>query len=107
MTIRANLQAVVNRTTRDTWGQPASYTPASTGVAESITAVFDAAHAQVELQGEVPISTLRPVLRLRTADLSVAPAQGDSVTISGTAYEVNDTQPDSSGMTLCTLYQVT
>ena len=81
--------------------------PASTGTPESITAVFDAAYVAVELQAEVPIATTRPMLRLRSADLTVTPAQGDTVSIDGVTYEVNDVQPDSSGMHRLMLYRVT
>lgn len=97
MTIRANLQGIVNRATRDTWGQAVSYTPQSTSVAESVTAIYDAAHVAVELGGEVPISTTRPMLLVTAADLSVTPSKGDTLVIGSGTFEVTDVQPDSSG----------
>ena len=105
MTIRASLQAAVNRSAMATWGQPATYTPASTGTPVGITAVFDSAFVAVETGGEVPVSTVAPVLLVRLADLPADPEQGDAVTVGGGDYEVADVQPDSSGTVRLRLMQ--
>lgn len=94
---RAALEAAANAATVRAWGQPATYTPQSTGVPESLTAIYDAAAVTVDVQGEAPVTSLRPVLRVTGSSLSVAPAIGDVVTVGGHAHEVRDVQPDSSG----------
>jgi len=93
------LADLANVAARDTFGQSVSYTPAATGIAESITAPFDAAHEVMSLDAEQPISSTAPVIDVRLADLSVAPAQGDLCTVGGTDYEVTDVQPGQVGGT--------
>jgi hypothetical protein len=83
--------------TRAAFGAAVSYTPASTGVAESITAPFDAQYQRVEMQGELPVTATRPMLGLRLADLLARPAQGDRFVVGGLTYEVTDIQDDGHG----------
>lgn len=82
---------------RDTFPAAVSYTPASTGTPEAITAVFDEAHEAVDISTGTPVSTTRPALWVRLADLSVAPRQEDRVVVAGRTFSVADTQPDGAG----------
>ena len=84
------------KATRDTFGVAVTYTPQGLP-AESITAVYDAAHAAVELQAGVAVSSQRPVLDVRLADLTVAPRIGDTLTVASIAYEVTDVQLTGNG----------
>lgn len=87
------------------FGRPVIYTPASTGIDESIPGVFDAAHQVVDLAtGEQ--SDLGPTLGIRLADLSVAPKQDDRLVVDGTTYQVNDVRPDGQGGALLPLRKV-
>jgi len=76
----------------------ASYVPTATGVAESIDAIFDAAFETFDTDADQPMIVTRPMIDIRLADLSVAPAQGDAVTVSGVVYEVTEIQPQPSGL---------
>lgn len=97
MTIRDTLQGIVHRPTVRIWGQPATYTPQSTGVAESITAIYDAAAVSVQMQGEVPVQSVGPRLDVVLADLTVTPAQGDTVTVASLSWEVARVELDGHG----------
>lgn len=91
------------RAVRDTFGEAVSYTPASTGVPESIVAPFDDLPVDLTLQGlSVEDSASGPKLDVRVADLSVAPARGDTCTIRGVDFEVVEAEPSSRGC--CKLY---
>lgn len=82
---------------RDLYGTSVTYTPVSTGVDESIAGILDESWESVDAGGEVPQNALLPVLDLRLADLSVAPAQGDSLVVDGVSYSVIDVQIDGQG----------
>lgn len=60
--------------------------------------IFDADHAVGEMEGDIPVSGVAPVLKVSLADWpGAAPRQGDALVIAGTAYIVNDPQPKSDG----------
>ena len=70
----------VYRATRDTFGDAVSYTPCSTGVAESIQAVFFELPVDEQLEAlGVEQSASGPMLRIRGGDLTVEPQRGDRV----------------------------
>jgi len=73
-------------------GQPVSYTPASTGVAESIRAVYDLGHVDALTESGDTVSSSFAELRVRVGDISATPAVGDAVTAGGIAYTVGDVQ---------------
>lgn len=93
-----------NDAIRDVYGESVTYTPASTGVAESISAVFDAAAEVVQIQGGVEVSARTPVLDVVLADLLVHPkgravgsSDRDLVTVGGVSYQVVKVEPDGQG----------
>lgn len=88
---------VVNVAVRNTFGQAVTYTPQSTGVPESIVAPFDNAYDDVQIEGGTTQVATRPVLELRLADLSVAPAADDAVTVDGVDYEVTEVRLGGNG----------
>ena len=66
----ATLADLASKATRNTFGVSVSYTPTSTGIAESIVAPFEAAFAVqdgVDADGQ-PIISVRPVLDVRLAE---------------------------------------
>lgn len=73
----------------------------------TIQAHFDEAFESVELQGDVPVSTLRPTLLVQLSDLPTPPKQGWGVDIgagsSAKQYEVTDVQIDGDGLALLLL----
>ncbi len=103
MTLRDSLSAATSIVCRDTWGQPVSYTPASTGVAEAIEAVVDERVIDMPGADGVPFTALYPTCDMRLEDLSVAPKQGDALTTAGQTYEVVDVRPDGHANSLLIL----
>ena len=89
-----------------------SYTPAGKSAAALTCISFDPAHEQIEMQGEMPVSAVRPVLDVQLSDFVAAwgagtePKQHDLVTIDGTDYEVTDVQPDGHGAAKLVLVEV-
>lgn len=69
------------------------YTP-SGGAAQTIRAVFDRAHVDVDPATDRPIVSTQPVAGIRLADLDTAPREGDEVTVGGTAYTVHRVEVD-------------
>ena len=91
------LAEIVMSAEKAVFGEPCVYTPASTGVPESITAVLSRATEVTEDAPDVSGRTLAPVLHVRVADLTVSPARGDAVTVDGIAYEVTYSTLDGDG----------
>ena len=89
-----------------------SYTPAGELAAALVPISFDPAYEQLEMQGQVAVSAIKPVLDVQFADFvtlwgaGTVPAQGDLVTIDGTDYEVTDVQPDGHGAAKLVLVEV-
>lgn len=84
---------------RDTFPSDVIYTPASTGTPVPLTGVFNAAkQVLTEAGSEGSTTSTRPTLWIRLADVSVAPAQGDTFELdSGVSYKVTDVQVDGAG----------
>jgi len=85
----------------DDFGVAASYTP-SGGVAATVNGIFDNEFIEVDAGGGIGIAMQQPRFHCRTADVSSA-AEGDAITISGTAYTVRIVQDDGTGMTVFVL----
>ena len=81
------------------FGEPVTYTP-SGGIAQSLAAVFTAAHATT-----LDTSTVAPVLAL-FPPAGLLPAAGDGVALRGISYRVADVQPDGTGLTRLILERV-
>lgn len=87
-----------NRSVRLTFGEAVTYTPGG-GSPVALRAPLDEAYAVVELQAGVPVTSLRPVLDVRLADLAALPLQGDQFTRAktGHVYEVAEVQIEGNG----------
>lgn len=79
------------------FGEAVTYTPAATGVPETLQAPFDRAHERLEFAGELQTVVTRPVLDLKLDLLSVAPAVGDLFSVRGVAYQVREVQKNGHG----------
>jgi hypothetical protein len=104
------LSGLVNRNVRRTYGEAVTYTPASTGIPESISCPFDAAVEVVEMQGDVPVVGVAPVIDVVLSDLTVRPrgrpvgsADRDLVTVRAQAYSVLRVEPGGHGTVRCVL----
>lgn len=92
------LANLCNLAVRNTFGETVTYTPISGAGSFPLVAPFDQAFAVVELQAGVPVTSVRPVLDVRLADLPALPEQGDTYTrASGAEYEVVEVQPGGNG----------
>jgi hypothetical protein len=91
-----DLADLANVAVRDAFGEEVVYTPVG-GSPVALTAPFDAAHEVLEVGGEVPVSTVRPVLDVRLADLPAAPQKKDEVRVRGVDYVVDIVQPGGHG----------
>lgn len=85
---------------RDAFGRTVTYTP-SGGAAESITAIFDAAHEVLAIGGDGrPVSSgmTAPVIDVRLADVaSGTVTEGDQFSVDGVDYEVVEEMPGTQG----------
>jgi hypothetical protein len=88
-------------------GRAVIYTPASTGVPETVQGMFREAHEFefANAQGVMETS-VAPVVRIVEADLSVAMEQDDTLTVDGVAYAVDDVQTSGVGISLLLLSRV-
>jgi hypothetical protein len=98
----------LNGTVRDTFPAAAVHTPVG-GVAQACTVVHDFRWLEVAAADGQTVSAQRHTAFVRIADLSTAPAQGDTLTISdGEApgnYEVVDVQRDGGGGATLVLFE--
>lgn len=78
--------------------QAVTYTPASTGVAESIRAVYDLGHLDALTETGDTVSTAFAELRVRVGDISVTPAVGDTLTVASVTYTVGDVQREDQSV---------
>jgi hypothetical protein len=105
-----DFDAVVLGPVMGIFGGEITYYPASALGRTGLTlpdAVFDEAYLVVTLDGDVEVSTVMPVLGVRTAHFSAMagePARNGQVEIPGHgAYVVRDVQPDGQGHALLML----
>ncbi|MBX6427140.1 MAG: hypothetical protein IRZ09_14590 [Variibacter sp.] len=92
----------------ETFGEEVVYTPAATGVAATITAIWMEEPVAVALEGEAGGDDVAVTLHLRAADVP-APAEGDRaqrVATGRTMRVVPPIRPDGQGMIVCTLEAV-
>jgi hypothetical protein len=74
------------------FGSDVTYIYLDSGDTSEIKGVFD--NAFVEIQG---IAAVKPILKIRLADLDADPVEGDTVTIEETVYTVIASEPDGRG----------
>lgn len=88
----SNASSALIKATNKVFGTSVVYTYLAGGPTSTITGVFD--NAFVEVQG---FNTLKPVFRIRLADLTADPVEGDTLSINSVGYTVMNSQPDSFG----------
>lgn len=99
----APLAELAQRAALAAFGEPAQLT--IDGRAVAVVGIFHAAHEAVELVQDAPVSSVRPVLAVRAADLPESPVEGDRVEVAGRAFRIVDAQPDGLGMTKLVLQE--
>ena len=83
---------------RDEFASAVVYSPAAGGGPYTLDAILDRPFEAVELgPAEVALAGRRPVLDLRLSDLPVDPVPGDSLTVDGGTYTVEEIEPDGRG----------
>lgn len=83
------------------FGTSSTYTYLSSGLTYTIKGVFD--NAYVEING---VSTRKPIFKIRLADLTATPVEGDTILISSVSYKIMDSQPDGVGTSILILEKV-
>lgn len=83
------------------FGISATYTYLSSGLTSSIKGVFD--NAFVEVNG---IATKTPTFRIRLADLTAEPTDGDQILIGTVSYYIRLHEADSHGATILILERI-
>lgn len=68
-----------------------------------INVVFDDAYKTQTVNQGVAVSTTRPCIDIRLADLLTAPIAGDLVVVNGRNAEISDVQPGGLGSAKCFL----
>jgi len=81
----------------DDFGTAASFTP-SGGSASTVNGIFRNVFFEAEAGGNVGVAMQDPIFICRTADVSGV-AEGDALTVSGTAYTIRVVEPDGTGVT--------
>ena len=82
----------------DDFAVASTYTP-SGGSASTVNGIFDNEFFEVDPISGVGVVSSQPRFHCASADLPGAAAQGDAITISGTAYTVKVIQAEGTGVT--------
>lgn len=90
------LADLANVAVRDTFGATVTYEPVGGGT-HALVAPFDRTHVDVQLSTEVGVTSTRPMLELRLADLAVEPQEGDQFVAGGERYQVEEVRLDGRG----------
>lgn len=88
------------RLTRQVFGQSGIVRLAGADPVDA-TVILDYQYVEQVLGGGEVVSTYKPIISVRDADLPRRPRKGDLVEVAGVTYRVEDAQEDSSGMTRC------
>lgn len=86
----------VLRTVNATFGSTATYTHIADGTTDTLKGVLDNAFVEIG-GGFTQVNAMRPVFRIRLADLSGAPQEGDTLTVNSNTYMVKENQDDAFG----------
>lgn len=90
-----------------TFGEEVIFSPKAGGGPHTIAhVVFDDDYQAVDPDTGVTVSSGKPALGVRTADLPTSPAHGDEWEVRGKAYRATDVQADSEGVTLIFLHEL-
>ena len=107
---------LVNRPCFATFGVPVSYTPSLRNRPEMeeqpivVTGIFDDRRVNLTLMGAglngMEVVVPQTTLELRLSDLGFDPMPGDEVTVNGLSYQVMDSLPNGTGLTVLTLTRI-
>lgn len=89
-----DLMAELNRDCLDEFGRPLTFTPAATGIPQSITGILDEA---AELEDEAPGQSVNALLWCAAADIDPVPAAGDEIATATTVYKILLPKRDAAG----------
>jgi len=81
----------------DDFGTAATYTP-NGGSAVTVNGIFDNDFVEVDAGGGVGFALQQPRFVCRTADVSSA-AEGDALSVEGTAHTIRIVKDDGTGLT--------
>lgn len=100
----ATLQASLNATCRDRFGEPiTSYTRGAVTL-PALQAIFDTRpSAESVASGDVPVNATAPRLDILHGDMGAlsAPLEGDTFTARGQAYRVESVEAGTPGRSVC------
>lgn len=94
-----NWDAAVLEPLAGVFAEPVAYTTAAGAALSGIQGVFDAAYRDVDLSDPLATTTIVPVLGVRLAIFTTAPAQDDIVQVPSvnSTYVVREVRPDGHG----------
>ena len=94
------------RAGRDHLGQTLTYTPASTGIAQTLRAVYDRRSVLLYAVGDVGVREQMCEIQIRAADFVPAPIVGDRIAIGGQTFRITQPpQADGEGGAVITISQ--
>lgn len=91
----------VFKTVNSVFGTSATYTYSAGGPTSTLKGVFD--NAFVEING---VTSRKPIFKIRLADLTSSPVEGDTILINSVNYTVRDSQADGLGSSTLILEKV-
>ena len=89
---------------RNILGQALTYTPASTGIAQTLRAIYDRRSILLNAFGDVGVREQMCEIQIRAADFVPAPIVDDLITIGGQDFRVmQPPQQDGQGGSIVTI----
>jgi len=104
-----NWEGLANRVTRTVTqklGVPVEYQHTEQNERYEVKGVWTESSTTVDVNLQVPISSVNPRLGVRLADLRYPPDTGDFVIKKETRYRVIDVSPDGQGAAVLTLERI-
>lgn len=101
-TLAADLQNVFFNP--NDFGEVAIYFPKS-GPNYNINTIFEEAYQDVNLNGEIDISSTHPMAWVYDVNIVGGPHKGDQIQIRGNMYTIKDNQPDGVGVMALWLFK--
>ena len=86
----------------DDFGQVVTYYP-KTGNSYEVRCIFQEAFQDVNLGGDIDVSSTHPCAWVRQSSIIDKPHKGDEIEINGIRYKIRDPQEDGIGMIMLAL----
>ena len=93
-TVFGDLTRAMSAIVLTTFGEPVVFHLEGQGHAMPGRGIFSAAFESVDVSSGVAVSSVQPVLEVRTSDLPATPTEGDAVTVQGQLYLIVEVRPD-------------